>query len=775
MKHTISSGRLMGKWKLQESMRRQLLYMTAGVVLGFLLPRAAVYGDLHPFGIGLVAAISGPGTVLVYLATAAGYLVQGVTDSLRYLAAIATVAGIRWSVSGFTAITKTRVFPSVAAFLGSVITGSALLLTVNPSALAIATILSEGVLVGGFAYFAATVDRELSHGRENSLTQEGEVSLLALLSVAMMALLSVEFGGIAPARIAAMILILLSARSGKWGGGSAAGVLLGTAVLLSTPAYAQLMPAYALGGLLAGLFADKGKWLTALMLLAAVGIVTVNGGDEASVILSLYETGAACILFLVMPPSAERAVGRVFRTAQQLPQVRSARQAAAIKMENASRALHEVAGTVDAVSVKLAGIGAPEPGSMYHAAAEDVCRSCHSQTECWQEHYSDTADAFNHLTPVLREQGTVSETDFVGRLKTHCHRLRELGARVNLAYREYLLRESAHRRLNELRHVVTDQFSSTAQLLEEFSESLSQPEWTDVDTAAHLEETLKKQGIAVQQTVCSINPRGRMEVELLLAGDYQSRDREAFSRRVGEVCGRSFALPIVEYADQVTRVAFTERPTFRVSVGTAQLRCRNETLCGDAFECFQDGTGRQIAVLSDGMGSGGRAAVDGAMAAGMAARLLKAGFGHESLLRLINTALMAKSEDESLATLDIAVINLFTGDLELLKAGAGVSLLLSKGRVSHLDDSSLPLGILRELTFARTTDRLTDGDVLVLMSDGVTDNGVEWVAELLRDYDSDISGVQDLAERIADTACKQLPDEKGDDITVIVLGIRRAK
>ncbi len=776
MKNTTSSGRVAARRKpMDDGMRYQILYMAVGVALGFLLPRAAVYGGAAPFGIGLVAAVSGPGTVLIYLATLAGYLVQGLSDGLRYLAALITVAGIRWSVSGFPAITKTRIFPSVTAFLGTVITGSALLLTASPSALSVLIILSEGLLAGGFAFFVSTVSRDANEGRGYAFSQEGEAGLIVLASVAVMALMTVEFGGIAPARILSVLMILFSARSGKWAGGSAAGILLGTALLLSSPGQAFLVPAYALGGLLAGLFAERGKWVTALMPMVAVGIVTVSATDEATVIFSLYETLSAAVLFLVMPPVAESAWERLFRTAKQLPQVRSARQAAALKMDHAARAMSEVAGTVDTVSVQLAGLGAPEPGSIYHTVTDEVCRSCRMRTACWTDHYQNTMDAFNHLTPILQERECVTEEEIGAFLRTPCGRLKELSARINAGYREYLVRESAFRRLNELRRVVTDQFAATAQLLEEFALSLSLPEWTDEDTALRIREALEKQGVRLQQVVCRINERGRMEVELLLDGKYQTQNRESFCRRIGELCGRSFSLPVVDYADHVTRIAFTEKHAYRVTVGTAQLRCDGETLCGDAFDCFQDGTGRQLAVLSDGMGSGGRAAVDGAMAAGLASRLLKAGFGCESLLRLVNTALMAKSEDESLATLDIAIINLFTGDMELLKAGAGVSLLYSKGRVCRLDDSSLPLGILRELTFARTVDRLVEGDVLVLMSDGVSNDGVEWVEDLLRDYDRDIGGMQGLAQLIADTARDRQTDEKGDDITVITLGVHRLR
>ena len=70
-------------------------------------------------------------------------------------------------------------------------------------------------------------------------------------------------------------------------------------------------------------------------------------------------------------------------------------------------------------------------------------------------------------------------------------------------------------------------------------------------------------------------------------------------------------------------------------------------------------------ILSDGMGTGGRAAVDGAMASGLMSRLIKAGFGYDCSLRILNSSMLFKSTDESLATVDIASIDLFTGQVEL--------------------------------------------------------------------------------------------------------------
>lgn len=53
------------------------------------------------------------------------------------------------------------------------------------------------------------------------------------------------------------------------------------------------------------------------------------------------------------------------------------------------------------------------------------------------------------------------------------------------------------------------------------------------------------------------------------------------------------------------KISLSEKPAYKLNIGSAQLNCSNEKLCGDAFETFADGGGRMVAVLSDGMGSGG--------------------------------------------------------------------------------------------------------------------------------------------------------------------------
>ncbi|MBO5797402.1 MAG: hypothetical protein J6R77_03530, partial [Clostridia bacterium] len=58
---------------------RQVVAVLIWAVMGLLAPRVTVYGGLSPFGVGLAAAVSGPGALFTYIATLVGSLLGGDT------------------------------------------------------------------------------------------------------------------------------------------------------------------------------------------------------------------------------------------------------------------------------------------------------------------------------------------------------------------------------------------------------------------------------------------------------------------------------------------------------------------------------------------------------------------------------------------------------------------------------------------------------------------------------------------------------------------------
>ena len=148
----------------------------------------------------------------------------------------------------------------------------------------------------------------------------------------------------------------------------------------------------------------------------------------------------------------------------------------------------------------------------------------------------------------------------------------------------------------------------------------------------------------------------------------------------------------------------------------------------------------------------------------------QAGIGPEAALQVVNSALIAKSGDESLATLDLVLLDCFSGAANFYKAGAAVSVVRRKGQASLVDAPSLPVGILNETSFARRDDVLGDGDLVVLMSDGAVAAGDDWILRAVEGYAGSLP--QELAEELVSGAIARRSDGHDDDVTVLVLQLK---
>jgi stage II sporulation protein E len=266
---------------------------------------------------------------------------------------------------------------------------------------------------------------------------------------------------------------------------------------------------------------------------------------------------------------------------------------------------------------------------------------------------------------------------------------------------------------------------------------------------------------------------GRITVEIKLREAPEiPLNRARILERIEETCEREFEPPEINRSGRVYYITATEKAVFSVDCYCTQFNQGENKLCGDTCRYFFDGRGRMITILSDGMGSGGRAAVDSGLTAGLAERLLKAGFGYDCTLKLVNSAMLFKSSDESLATLDISCVDLFSGRTELLKAGAAPTLVRRNGRCGRAECKTLPAGILNEVGFDKATVTLKEDDILVMVSDGVTTDGTDWICAELEAWRG--GGAKQLSERIASAARRRRRDGHDDDITVFVAILEKA-
>ena len=111
--------------------------------------------------------------------------------------------------------------------------------------------------------------------------------------------------------------------------------------------------------------------------------------------------------------------------------------------------------------------------------------------------------------------------------------------------------------------------------------------------------------------------------------------------------------------------------------------------------------------------------------------------------------------------------------MEWIKAGAPASFTCHNGRAKEITLSSLPLGILSQVQAERCSSDLSEGDVLLLVSDGATAAGTQWICELLEKEQKNTA--QQLADAVLRGAMEKRCDGHDDDITVLCLKLEKRR
>jgi stage II sporulation protein E len=179
---------------------------------------------------------------------------------------------------------------------------------------------------------------------------------------------------------------------------------------------------------------------------------------------------------------------------------------------------------------------------------------------------------------------------------------------------------------------------------------------------------------------------------------------------------------------------------------------------------------RLLVALSDGMGVGTAAAVESEPTVRLAERLLETGFGVRTAAQTVNSLMVLEGSEDTFATLDLAVLQLTSGEAEFVKIGAQPTLLVRRGRLERLEVHTPPAGILREVRVDVRRRRLASGDWLVTMTDGAFDplsRDPDWLEGFLRAL-SRARGPQWVADQLLRKAC-EVGGEGMDDATVAVV------
>lgn len=217
-------------------------------------------------------------------------------------------------------------------------------------------------------------------------------------------------------------------------------------------------------------------------------------------------------------------------------------------------------------------------------------------------------------------------------------------------------------------------------------------------------------------------------------------------------------------------VLFVERTNFQVLYSVEKAVKSKETISGDNFSLHRCREGQFIGALSDGMGSGMAAYRDSEMVIDLLEQFLEAGFSKETAVRMINSALIVRSDAQVFSTIDISSLDLYTGICEFLKVGASTTFIRRENWVETISSTSLPAGVFHKLEPDCTSRKLYDGDMVIMVTDGVLDAlPAAHQEKLMKDIilEHDTGNPSELAAYILARVRQYREKEPADDMTVL--------
>lgn len=754
---------------LETPMAERIFIIAASFLSGFACSRGLVFGKYSPFGVAVLSAVPRKGLLWSFIGITFGYILPSASYvPARYIAAGITVIAIRWCLSELKNINTHGLYAPLITFLPLLATGMAMVFIDNSVGSTAALYLAESFLAAGCSYFfVRTVKLITSSKSKNRFDSTDIASLTLSIGVLTLSLGYVTISGVSIGRIFMIILIMYCANSGGIAGGAISGITAGAIQSLSTSGLTYISGAYGLGGLMAGVFASMGKMFGAIAFIIAHGVASLQIGDSESIMISAVEVGVATVIFMILPKSAK--ISEIFMGRGENINGNSLRRIIISRLNFASESLSHVSNSVEEIAKKLNN--SPGIKGVLNSSVAEVCAGCSANGICWKKERETTLSSFVKLANTMKVNSRVTEEDFPVEITNRCSRVTLLKESLNKHYREFKATEELELKSAQMRTITGEQFVTTSYLLKDIAKEFSNYQFFDEESGDRVEEILKKHNVYPSEVCCRIDKFGRMTIEAEIEKRKQGQFNKAyFTREVSVACGRTFSQPCINLTNNIYRITMTEKPQFDVAFGHFQHSAENSTFCGDSISCFYDGQGRYITIISDGMGTGGRAAVDGVMASSMAESLLKGGIGYDTTLRIINSALMSKSSDESLATLDIASIDLFTGKAEFRKAGATGTFIRRGRRVDYVEEISLPVGIMSNISFASFEETLKENDIILMVSDGATACGTDWIKEIVGNFEDDDPA--NLAKQIVTEAKKQRNDGHEDDITALAIKIK---
>ncbi|MCB2313877.1 stage II sporulation protein E [Clostridium tagluense] len=577
--------------------------------------------------------------------------------------------------------------------------------------------------------------------------------------------------------ILGLAFVIIIAYINGSGAGAASGVAMGIIVGMSSKNMIIFIGMYGICGLITGVFKETGKWLSAAAYLVAFSIIKIYCITGSEFII--FEAMLAAVMFLLIPLKVYAELSTEFNADKKREYIEQGyinkiKDTFVGRLNNFSDVLSNMSDILNNLvdNERLAMKG--KSSALVENLADRVCSDCNMKSMCWKRELHYTYAAFEELIQNF-ERKSDSVPDEIER---KCIKRTALLKNTEDIVNKHIINEMWRTRLSEGRELLANQISNMADSVSEIVEDFNSEIQIDTAMEKLICRALDKNSIKYNELMCLNDKTGRMSIKFSL---------EACSGR--QMCVKEL-LPIVNgvtgkcmcVSDEgcsinpktnMCKVTMEETPKFHVVTNVARQCKDGEKFNGDSYSFGKLMDGSYMSIISDGMGSGPEAGRESEAAVELIEKFTSAGFSKITAINTVNSIMTLRfSQEEKFSTIDLSSIDLYTGEIDFMKVGAVATFLKSGDRLEIIKSKSLPIGVLDKADIDIQQMRLKNGDIIVMLSDGVLDYNdenvgrVDWIVDYLGK--NNCNNPKELADGLLSEAKKLSGNRVKDDMTVLV-------
>ncbi len=423
-------------------------------------------------------------------------------------------------------------------------------------------------------------------------------------------------------------------------------------------------------------------------------------------------------------------------------------------------------------------LGETDKNRLMEELSDKLCRECSECENCWSNKMQDSYRAVCELLELACRDGGLALEQIPQGMRESCVQAERYVAELNRLLEQEKQNRLLCRQQEESRGIIAEQLTQVAAVVRKSSRVLcGKEEVTELQKQA-LANFLHAERLQVREIALFFDRESGRELRIVAK---TRRGVCARTKVLAEKISALLDIPMLsseenrnvvgkDYAEYI----FYEAPRYHVLTGIARCTRESGECSGDTYSFLRSGRRDAVMILADGMGSGVEAGRDSTMVVELLEQLLAAGFEESSVVKLLNTALMLRSQQVKFTTLDMGIVNLYTGNCEFVKAGAATTFIKRKNWVETITSTSVPLGFLDEVDCETKHKKLYHDDYVIMLSDGALDCiGLQEKEEYLEQM---IAGMterspQEMAKQIMEGIAASPGYVPKDDITILVTGV----